>query len=112
MIEALTLGRGKQITLWEVENAASTFEYNAEAAIDITGETRAGEAGKWCLEIKQPYGVVGAILPWNVPTAMFGFKAASSLAAGNTLVLKSSEKAPLSVRSMIYLRGIGTNDGV
>ncbi|KAF8541643.1 aldehyde dehydrogenase domain-containing protein [Trichophaea hybrida] len=95
MIEALNLGRGRQITQWEVENAASSFEYYAEAALNIKGESTIYEQGKLCIEVKQPFGVVGAILPWNVPTSMFGWKTGSALAAGNTVVLKSSEKAPL-----------------
>ncbi|OQE11063.1 hypothetical protein PENVUL_c003G05235 [Penicillium vulpinum] len=47
------------------------------------------------LTVKQPYGVVALIIPWNFPLIMFAGKVAPALAAGNTVVLKSSEKAPL-----------------
>lgn len=51
----------------------------------------------WGFTIKQPFGVVGAILPWNVPVGMFCWKVGAAVAAGNTVVVKSSEKSPLSV---------------
>jgi aldehyde dehydrogenase (NAD+) len=47
--------------------------------------------------VKEPYGVVGLIIPWNFPLGSFSMKIAPALAAGNTVVLKSSEKAPLTV---------------
>jgi len=47
------------------------------------------------MTLKQPFGVVCGILPWNVPITMFGFKMAPAVAAGNTIVLKTSEKSPL-----------------
>jgi aldehyde dehydrogenase (NAD+) len=49
------------------------------------------------LTVKQPFGVVALIIPWNFPLIMFAGKMAPALAAGNTVVLKSSEKAPLTV---------------
>jgi aldehyde dehydrogenase (NAD+) len=52
------------------------------------------------MTFKQPYGVVAAIIPWNLPLVFFGNKVAPAIAAGNTVVLKSSEKAPLSVSEM------------
>ena len=45
---------------------------------------------------RQPFGVVGAIIPWNTPMLMLSMKIAPALVAGNTMVLKSSEKSPLS----------------
>lgn len=44
----------------------------------------------------QPYGVVAAIIPWNAPLVFLSKKLAPALAAGNTIILKTSEKAPLS----------------
>jgi aldehyde dehydrogenase (NAD+) len=49
------------------------------------------------MTVKEPYGVAGLIIPWNFPLASFAGKMAPALAAGNTVVLKSSEKAPLTV---------------
>ena len=46
--------------------------------------------------LKEPYGVVGAIVPWNYPILLMAWKVAPALAAGNTVVLKPSEMTPLS----------------
>src|SRR5207244_2277602 len=45
--------------------------------------------------LREPIGVVGAIIPWNFPMIMVGWKAAPALAAGNTVVLKPAELTPL-----------------
>ena len=45
--------------------------------------------------LREPLGVVGAIIPWNFPMIMVGWKAAPALAAGNTIVLKPAELTPL-----------------
>ncbi|CCH44899.1 Retinal dehydrogenase [Wickerhamomyces ciferrii] len=52
---------------------------------------------KFVYEIKEPYGVVGQIVPWNYPLAMASWKIQSALAAGNTIVIKSAENTPLSL---------------
>jgi aldehyde dehydrogenase (NAD+) len=49
------------------------------------------------MSLKQPFGVVGIIIPWNAPLVFFSKKVAPAVAAGNTVVLKTSEKAPLTV---------------
>ena len=46
--------------------------------------------------LKEPYGVVGTIVPWNYPILLMAWKVAPALAAGNTVVLKPSEMTPLS----------------
>ncbi|KAB8068335.1 aldehyde dehydrogenase domain-containing protein [Aspergillus leporis] len=75
--------------------AADTFDYFAQTGWQAQGTTSLNTPGHLNLSLRQPYGVVGAIIPWNVPLALFSFKIAPALAAGNTVVLKSSEKAPL-----------------
>jgi aldehyde dehydrogenase (NAD+) len=49
------------------------------------------------MTLRQPFGVAAAIIPWNGPLIFFSGKVAPALMAGNTVVLKSSEKAPLTV---------------
>jgi aldehyde dehydrogenase (NAD+) len=51
------------------------------------------------MTFRQPYGVVAAIIPWNAPLLFLANKLAPALVVGNTVVLKSSEKAPLTVGS-------------
>ena len=55
-----------------------------------------GEAGQLSLVLKEPFGVVAAIVPWNYPILLLMWKLAPALAAGNTVVVKPSPYTPLS----------------
>jgi aldehyde dehydrogenase (NAD+) len=77
--------------------AAQHFAHYAEAGYDAKGETSLNKKGFINLTLRQPIGVVGIIIPWNFPMIMLSHKVAPALAAGCTVVFKSSEKAPLSV---------------
>jgi len=79
----------------EPMTAASMLEDYAGLINYNRGETSVTQDGYLNLVIHQPFGVVGAIIPWNVPIVMFASKVGAALATGNTVVLKSSEKAPL-----------------
>ncbi|CEJ94784.1 Putative Aldehyde dehydrogenase [[Torrubiella] hemipterigena] len=68
----------------------------AAKALDITGESSLNSAGFMNVSLRQPYGVCAAITPWNAPVMMMVYKVSAALITGNTLVLKSSEKSPLS----------------
>ena len=46
---------------------------------------------------REPIGVVGVIIPWNAPMMLMALKIAPALVAGNTVVVKSAEEAPLAV---------------
>ena len=93
-----SISMGKPVSLYiDGKMAADTFAYFAETGWHAQGTSSVNTPGVLGLSLRQPYGVVGAIIPWNVPLALFSFKVAPALAAGNTVVLKSSEKAPLTV---------------
>ena len=65
------------------------------------------------MSFRQPYGVCGAIIPWNAPLIMLATKVAPCIVTGNTLVLKSSEKAPLSSLFFASLvKKVGIPNGV
>ncbi|PWY73027.1 aldehyde dehydrogenase [Aspergillus heteromorphus CBS 117.55] len=68
----------------------------ASKALDVTGESSLNTANFINISLRQPYGVCGAITPWNAPVMFLVYKTAAALITGNTMVLKSSEKAPLS----------------
>ena len=62
---------------------------------------------------REPIGVVGAIIPWNFPLLMCGYKLGPALATGNTIVLKPAEQTPLSaLRLAEIIREVGFPDGV
>ncbi|KAK5232355.1 hypothetical protein LTR47_006568 [Exophiala xenobiotica] len=82
-------------------------------ALDVSGDSSLNTAGHVNITLRQPFGVCGAIIPWNVPLLMFINKVGPALATGNTLVLKSSEKSPLSVLFVARLcQEIGLPKGV
>ncbi|KAL4922714.1 aldehyde dehydrogenase domain-containing protein [Aspergillus aurantiobrunneus] len=91
-----SLSTGKPISRYiDAGTAADHFSYFAEAGWTVQGASSLNTPGHLNMTVKQPYGVVACIIPWNLPMAFFAFKLAPALAAGNTVVIKSSEKAPL-----------------
>ena len=84
----------------EARLAADIFRYFGGLAGELKGETI--PLGEQVLSYtrREPIGVVGAIIPWNAPVLLGALKIAPALCAGNTIVLKAAEDAPLGVLSM------------
>jgi gamma-glutamyl-gamma-aminobutyraldehyde dehydrogenase len=80
----------------DVPSAAGLFTYYGEALDKINGEIAPTDPGSLALVTREPLGVVGAVTPWNFPLDLAVWKVAPALAAGNSVVLKPSERAPLS----------------
>lgn len=81
----------------EVGWTASAFDFYAELARASAGRVIPPiESSQLALVLKEPVGVVGAIVPWNYPLLLLGWKLAPALAAGNAVVAKPSELTPLS----------------
>lgn len=93
-LEAISMGRPIK-EYFDAHAAAGTFEHYSEAWGSVQGSSSLNTTGYLSMTLRQPFGVVGAIIPWNVPLLFLGNKAAPALVAGNTVVLKTSEKAPL-----------------
>jgi acyl-CoA reductase-like NAD-dependent aldehyde dehydrogenase len=81
----------------EAKMTADIFRYFGGLASELKGETI--PLGEHVLSYtrREPIGVVGAIIPWNSPVMLAAMKIAPALCAGNTLVLKAAEDAPLGV---------------
>ena len=79
----------------EIPFAAEVFRYYAGWASKIHGETLALRDNAFTFTLRQPVGVVGAIVPWNFPFLLSSWKIAPALAAGNTMVLKPASQTPL-----------------
>ncbi|KAH7042724.1 aldehyde dehydrogenase [Macrophomina phaseolina] len=94
-LEAISMGRPVHSD-FSSASAPALFRYFADKAMDFSGETSLNTANMVNITLRQPYGVCGAIIPWNAAMAMIAAKVAPALIAGNTMVLKTSEKAPLS----------------
>ncbi|CAO3683261.1 unnamed protein product [Rhizopus stolonifer] len=80
----------------DVTESIGCYRYFAGWADKIHGKTIDTTHDKLCYTLHEPLGVVGAVIPWNYPTMMAAWKFAPALAAGNCIVMKSSEITPLS----------------
>ncbi|GAA6020713.1 hypothetical protein JCM10207_001995 [Rhodosporidiobolus poonsookiae] len=93
--------------------ASFTLRQCAALAGSALGETSLLAPGQVSMTLRQPFGVTAGILPFNVPYMMLTNKLGPAVAAGNALILKSSEKSPLSAT---YLAGLtkeaGFPDGI
>lgn len=104
LIRLLTQEEGKP---WE-ENEEEifwtydTFRYYAELGRHGNGRfIPPGDPAQINFVVREPYGVVGCIVPWNYPLLLLAWKVAPALAAGNTVVIKPSEYTPLSTLKLI-----------
>ena len=95
-----SLDMGKPVSDARAVDVAATIRcmaWTGEALDKVYGEVAATGPGELGLVTREPLGVVGAIVPWNFPLLMAAWKLAPALATGNSVVLKPSEKSPLSV---------------
>ncbi len=94
-----TLDMGKPITASlnvDVNSAANSLRWFGEAIDKVYDEIAPTADHTLAMITREPIGVVGAIVPWNYPMLMACWKIAPALASGNSIVLKPSEKSPLS----------------
>lgn len=87
----------KDAERWDVPFTAEGLRFFSEYADKLGGEVAATRHDHLGMVIAEPYGVVGAITPWNFPLVMVSWKVGAALAAGNAVVLKPSEMTPYSV---------------
>src|SRR5881397_522778 len=102
----MTLEGGKPLieNMDEVEWVAACFDYYAEMGRNEIGRVIAPvQRHQINLVIKEPYGVVACIVPWNYPLLLLAWKLAPALAAGNTVVVKPSEYTPLATLALADL---------
>ena len=108
----LTLEQGKPLgeARGEINSFANTCEYYAGLIGRERGAQTPFSTGEgFFIVTKRPLGVVGAILPWNFPVSLMGWKVAPGLAAGNTFVVKPASTTPLTdikVASLLSKSGL------
>jgi len=116
LLETLNTGKPlKMARAFDIGMAAECLRYNAGWATKLSGETRnVSLPGDWhAYTLREPVGVVGLIVPWNVPLAMAVSKISPTLAAGCTVVLKPAELTPLTaLRLGELIQAIGFPPGV
>ena len=104
LLETLDMGKPIQYSLSvDVPSTARTIAWYAEAVDKLYDEIAPTPASALALITREPVGVVGAIVPWNYPMIMAAWKLGPALAAGNSVVLKPSEKSPLTALRLAEL---------
>ena len=96
--EAESTDSGKPLALArtvDIPRAVANFRFFATAILHFSSEAHAVEGRAINFTLRQPVGVVGCISPWNLPLYLFSWKIAPALAAGNCVVAKPSELAPM-----------------
>jgi len=93
----------------DVAMAVETFRYYAGWADKLTGDTLPVNGNFFTYTLREPVGVVGAIVPWNFPLNLASWKVAPALAAGCTVVLKPAHETPLTA---LLLGEIGVAAGL
>jgi acyl-CoA reductase-like NAD-dependent aldehyde dehydrogenase len=98
-----TLHNGKPISesrLIEIPAAAECLQYYAGWADKIHGETIPVKGNYFTYTVREPVGVVAAIVPWNFPLLLASWKVGPALACGNTLILKPASQTPLTALAL------------
>ncbi|HEU5035577.1 MAG TPA: aldehyde dehydrogenase family protein [Nocardioides sp.] len=95
-LESLDTGKPLSQARADIEVSARYLEYYAGAVDKLSGETIPQPAGTFAFTVREPYGVVAHVTPWNAPVSQMMRGVAPSLAAGNAVVVKPSELTPLS----------------
>ncbi len=104
LLETLDMGKPIRYSLSvDVPSTARTIAWYGEALDKVYGEIAPTGPNALALIEREPIGVVGAIVPWNYPMIVTAWKLGPALAAGNSVVLKPSEKSPLTALRLAEL---------
>ncbi|WP_108447497.1 aldehyde dehydrogenase family protein, partial [Halomonas denitrificans] len=113
LLDTLDMGKPISSALGDLAGAIGCLRYQAECIDKLYGEVAPTGEEALALVLREPLGVVAAIVPWNFPLMMTAWKIAPALAAGNSVILKPSEKSPLSALRLASLaREAGLPRGV
>lgn len=114
LLETLDMGKPIRDSLpVDVRGAARCIAWYAEAIDKVNDEVTPTPHDQIGMITREPVGVVACIVPWNFPLLMASWKIAPALAAGNSVILKPSEKSPLTaIRIAALAAEAGIPDGV
>ncbi|WP_326542740.1 aldehyde dehydrogenase family protein [Pseudorhodoferax sp.] len=104
-LDALNNGNPVSILAHDAAFAAQGIEYFAGLATEVKGETLPMGEGHLNYTVREPLGVVARIVAYNHPLMFAALRIAAPLAAGNTVVVKSPDQAPLSIIRLAELIG-------
>jgi betaine-aldehyde dehydrogenase len=112
-LEARNSGKPIVEAEYDINDAATCFEYYGGMATKILGHVNPVPDNALSLSLREPIGVAAQIIPWNYPLLMAAWKLAPAIAAGCTCVLKPAEQTPLTALEFAsYLTDAGMPPGV
>lgn len=94
--ESADTGKPIRFAAGDVASAAELLDYFSTLPQNVRGAVYADEPGYFAHSRREPYGVVGAVAPWNFPLVNAVWKTGAALAVGNSVVLKMAEQTPIS----------------
>ena len=114
LLETLDTGKPIRHSLRDdVPGAARAIRWYAEAIDKVYGEVAPTSGNELAMIVREPIGVIAAVVPWNFPLLLACWKLGPALASGNSVVLKPSEKSPLTALRLAGLaKQAGLPDGV
>lgn len=114
LLESLDMGKPISDAMgYDAPATARCIQWNAEAIDKVYDEVAPVTEGALALVTHEALGVVAAIVPWNFPTVMAAWKIGPALATGNSVIVKPSEKSPLTAILLADLaKQAGIPDGV
>ena len=114
LLETLDTGKPIRHSLRDdVPGAARAIRWYAEAIDKVYGELAPTGGNELAMIVREPIGVIAAVVPWNFPLLLACWKLGPALASGNSVVLKPSEKSPLTALRLAGLaKQAGLPDGV
>ncbi len=96
LLETIDMGKpiadSRQI---DIPGAAKTINFYGECADKVSDEIAPTDPSAVAMVVREPLGVIGAVVPWNFPLLMAAWKLGPALATGNSVVLKPAEQSPL-----------------
>lgn len=108
LLETLDTGKPIRHSLRDdIPCAARAIRWYAEAIDKVYGEVATTSVNDLALIVREPVGVIAAIVPWNFPLLLACWKLGPALAAGNSVILKPSEKSPLTAIRLAALAKSG-----
>ncbi|MDR5859642.1 aldehyde dehydrogenase [Halomonas eurihalina] len=113
LLDSLDMGKPVSSAMGDMAGAIGCIRHHAESIDKLYGEIAPTGEDSLGLVMREPLGVVASIVPWNFPLMMTAWKIGPALAAGNSVILKPSEKSPLSALRLAQLtREAGLPRGV
>ena len=104
LLETIDMGKPiRDATKVDVPNAAECIAYYGEAIDKVYDEVAPTDPSAVAMVVREPLGVIGAVVPWNFPLLMASWKLGPALATGNSVVLKPAEQSPLTALRLAEL---------